>query len=234
MSSVPPVVVFDVNETLSDLAPLADRFEQVGLPAHAASLWFARVLRDGFALTAVGASATFAELGGHLLRELLLVHDVDASAAGGTVEDAVGTVLDGLARLPLHPDVVEGVRGLRTDGFRLLTLSNGSAAVAEELLTRAGVRAEFEAVLSVEDAGVWKPGRGAYEDALRRVGVPPADAVLVAVHPWDVDGAARAGLRTAWVDRTGGGRSPYPGSFTAPTWRVGDLRDLRQQLGAAR
>ncbi len=30
------------------------------------------------------------------------------------------------------------------------------------------------------------------------------DAMLVAVHPWDIDGAARAGLATAWINRNGG------------------------------
>ena len=32
----------------------------------------------------------------------------------------------------------------------------------------------------------------------------PEEMVLVAVHPWDVDGARRAGLQTAWVNRSGG------------------------------
>ena len=46
------VVVFDVNQTLSDLAPMARRFADVGAPEHLAKLWFATLLRDGFALTA--------------------------------------------------------------------------------------------------------------------------------------------------------------------------------------
>ena len=51
--------------------------------------------------------------------------------------------------------------------------------------------------------------------------------MLVAVHPWDLDGAARAGLRTAWVDRGG---APYPRSFTDPEVRATDLVDLARQL----
>nr|WP_254925633.1 MULTISPECIES: hypothetical protein [unclassified Rhodococcus (in: high G+C Gram-positive bacteria)] len=48
----PRVIVFDVNETLSDMSPLSERFADVGAPNELASLWFASVLRDGFALTA--------------------------------------------------------------------------------------------------------------------------------------------------------------------------------------
>jgi 2-haloacid dehalogenase len=50
------VLIFDVNETLSDMAPMAARFEDVGAPACLAKTWFAGLLRDGFALAAVNAS----------------------------------------------------------------------------------------------------------------------------------------------------------------------------------
>ncbi|QGW24117.1 MULTISPECIES: hypothetical protein [unclassified Dietzia] len=56
----PSLIIFDVNETLSDMSPMARRFEDVGAPAHLASSWFAGLLRDGFALTVVSASDSFA------------------------------------------------------------------------------------------------------------------------------------------------------------------------------
>jgi 2-haloacid dehalogenase len=55
--------VFDVNETLSDMAPMEQRFADVGAHPLLARTWFASLLRDGFALTAVGASERFATLG---------------------------------------------------------------------------------------------------------------------------------------------------------------------------
>ncbi|MFF3256249.1 hypothetical protein ACFYWP_35830 [Actinacidiphila glaucinigra] len=48
------VIVFDVNETLSDLTPLGGRFEDIGVSQDVLPTWFAAVLRDGFALTAAG------------------------------------------------------------------------------------------------------------------------------------------------------------------------------------
>jgi len=56
-----------------------------------------------------------------------------------------------------------------------------------------------------------------------RCDVDLADLLLVAVHPWDIDGAARAGLSTAWVNRTD---APYPAFFTPPTHTVSGLTDL--------
>ena len=153
----PQVVVFDVNETLSDMAPLANRFADLGASPALARLWFAALLRDGFARTAAGESERFAVLAESGLRVVL--HGIELDRP---VNDAVAHVLDGFAALSVHGDVQDGVRALRARGLRLVTMSNGAAAVAEELLGDAGLRGEFEHVLSVEDAGVWKPAPGSY------------------------------------------------------------------------
>ena len=222
--SAPSVVVFDVNETLSDLAPLQERFVEVGAPRTLAGLWFASVLRDGFALTAAGTTVPFADIGAELLRGLL-------PEAGVTddVERAVGHVLEGFMALDTHADVAPGVRAMRASGLRLVTLSNGSTAVAESLLNRAGLRDEFEALLSVEEPGVWKPAAGAYGFAAQRCGVPLAETMLVAVHPWDIDGAARAGMQTGWIDRD---RRRYPAYASTPTHRVDSLEELADVLAS--
>jgi hypothetical protein len=54
------------------------------------------------------------------------------------------------------------------------------------------------------------------------------DAMLVAVRPWDIDGASRAGLATAWINRAA---STYPQYFQAPDLRPVSLTDLADQLG---
>ena len=214
----PEVVVFDVNETLSDMSPMAARFADVGAPRHLAATWFAGLLRDGFALTAAGSCPSFAELGAGLLRVQLaglpLDRDLDASVAH---------IMQGFGSLALHPDVAAGISALADAGLRLVTLTNGAASVAAGLFERAGIRDRFERLLSVEEAGVWKPAPGAYAYALGECGVAPSAALLVAVHPWDVDGAHRAGLTTAWLNRTG---APYPDHFARADVEIASLVDL--------
>ena len=224
MRQGPEVVVFDVNETLSDMAPLARRFADVGAPEHLATLWFATLLRDGFALAAAGASAPFAVIGRSVLRRLLGGVDLDRR-----LDEAVDHILDGFAALGVHPDVVEGVRALRAQGLRLVTLSNGATSVADRLLTTAGIRDEFEALLSVEAAELWKPAEDAYLYAAQECGVMGEEMVLVAVHPWDVDGARRAGLQAAWLDRAG---TPYPEYFLRPDYTTSSLPDLARRLAS--
>lgn len=221
--NVPSVVVFDVNETLSDLSPLGARFVEVGASASAAPLWFASVLRDGFALTAAGDNPPFAGVA----RELLLTQLAEISL-NRPLEDAARHVMDGFGTLELHADVASGIDGLHEDGLRLVTLSNGSASVAERLLSDGHIRDRFERLLSVEDAGVWKPARGAYRYAADQLGTDPAQMVMVACHPWDIDGARRAGMRTAWVNRSGGS---YPATFGEPTYTVAGIDELPDLWG---
>ena len=223
MAAAPSVIVFDVNETLSDMAPLQNRFEDIGAPAFLAQVWFGALLRDGFALAAAGGSAPFAVIGsdllGRMLREVPLTRSLD---------DAVRHVMSSFMGLTLHADIVDGVRALSTAGLRLITLSNGSAQVAQALLGSGGIRGSFEALLTVDDAPAWKPAAAAYAYAADVCGVAPGDMLLVAVHPWDIHGAAEAGLRTAWLNRTG---EAYPSYFAAPEFTVRELKELAAALG---
>lgn len=215
---MPTVIVFDVNETLSDMAPMGQRFVDVGAPALLAKVWFATLLRDGFALTAAGDNGDFTAIGAEALRGVF-----DGTELNRDVGSAVGHVMAGFRGLSLHPDVAEGIRALHAAGYRLVTLSNGSTEVARNLLTGAGVRDRFELLLSVTDAPAWKPGKPAYDYAASACNVRPEAMLLVAVHPWDIHGASRAGLATAWVNRAG---SPYPAYFQPPDHTVAALAEL--------
>ncbi len=221
LRSRPRLVVFDVNETLSDMSPMADRFAGVGAPRELAATWFASVLRDGFALTATGSNPTFADVAAGCLRGSLPKQVTDPAAA-------VEHIMSGFAALPVHDDVVPGVRALAGLGLRLVTLSNGGTAVAEGLFQRHGIKDDFEQLLSVEQAPLWKPATAAYDYALRSCKVQAFDAMLVAVHPWDIHGAHGAGLATAWVNRADG---RYPRHFAVPDLEVTSLVDLAARLG---
>jgi 2-haloacid dehalogenase len=217
----PGLIIFDVNETLSDMSGLADRFADVGLPHQVATTWFAGLLLDGFALTVTGENPEFAQVASESLRGLLHTHDVP------DVEGGLELIMDAFLELPPHPDVVEAVELLSDVGIRLVTLSNGATAVAETLLRRSGVRDRFERLLSVHDAPAWKPAATAYRYALDVCHAEDHDSMLVAVHPWDVHGAHRAGLRTAFINRAGG---RYPSFFAQPDVQARSLVQLANVL----
>lgn len=223
MNGAPSVAILDVNETLSDLTPLAERFEDVGAPGDLLPTWFAATLRDGIALAASGQYADFPDVARAALRPLL----ARVGGLGPPLEEAAEHVLAGMATLPVHPDVEPGLRRLRAAGIRTATLTNGSAAAAEALLERAGIADLVERYLDVSEVGRWKPAPEPYRHACRTLNVVEGDAALIAVHPWDVHGASRAGLRGAWLDRH---RVPYPSVFLAPDVSASDLPTLVDRL----
>ena len=222
MNAAASVIIFDVNETLSDMSPMEFRFVEVGAPGYLARIWFASLLRDGFALAASGGSEKFSMIGTEILHDLFR-----GVALTCPLDEAVSHVVEGLGALNLHPDVADGVRALKDSGYRVATLSNGSTQLAQAMLTRAAIRDSFDALLSVEDAPAWKPVGSAYHYAAKALGVQPADLLLVAVHPWDIHGAAHAGLRTGWINRD---NVPYPSYFAQPDYTVPTLRELAARL----
>ena len=156
-----------------------------------------------------------------------LVLGVLSAGSGLEIAGPAPKAMSGFTALPVHPDVPDGVRALRDLGLRLVTLTNGATAVGEQLLTRAGIRDAFELLLTVEDAGAWKPDPASYAYAARTCGVDASQMLLVAVHPWDIDGASRAGLSAAWVSRSG---ADYPGHFRSPTHTIRGLPELAALL----
>jgi 2-haloacid dehalogenase len=218
--------VFDVNETLSDLGPVGDVLDRHGAPRALADAWFAGVLRDGFALSLHRRAPAFLDLCREDLRVRL--HGLDGlDAPAGEVVDEV---LDTMGRLAVHDDVVPGLRALASAGHVLTTFSNGSEAATRALLARSELTDVVGQVLSVESGSVWKPHPDAYAAATDRLGAAPSDLTMVAVHPWDLDGAGSAGLRTVWVNRAG---APWSASFRPPDERVRRLTDLVHVAGRA-
>jgi 2-haloacid dehalogenase len=211
-------VVFDVNETLSDLAPLAAVFESVGAPRALSKTWFASVLRDGLALSAAGEARPFADIASGQLNVLLAGIDLAVP-----LDAAATMIMEGFTSLDVHEDVAPSLRALARTDVSVMTLSNGAAAVARGLLHRTGLSDTVDAFLTVEGHSRWKPAPESYDLAVRHSGLPAEQLLLVAVHPWDVHGAATVGLRTAWLNRDG---SAYPGYYRKPDHVLTDLRQL--------
>lgn len=222
----PEVLVFDVNGTLSDLSPLAETLAEVGAPRQLLQTWFAATLRDGIGLTAAHGFETFEVVARGTLTLLL------AQTAGfdGDPADAAARVVAGLADLPVHADVVPGLRAAHAAGLRLVTLTNGGVATTERLLAGAGLDDVVEHRLSVDAVGRWKPALEPYLHAAETCGADPAAMTLVAVHPWDIDGATRAGLSSCWVDRERA--AAYPAHLAAPGVTVTSMTDLVAAVGA--
>ena len=198
------VVAFDVNETLFSLDGLGPAFASVGLDPAAVPLWFARLLRDGFALTAMGDYRPFGTVAGQTLRALdpVVIDDT-----------AIDTVLGAFRQLDPHPDVEPALRLLHDTRTPAVTLTNGSSDLVGALLSRAGLDRYIQRNLSVDHVRRWKPAPEPYVWAATELSAEPGQVALVASHPWDCAGAKAAGLTSGWVDRAG---TAWPAMFARP------------------
>lgn len=216
-------LVFDTFGTLVDWrSGIASAFRASGAagdPQELADAWRARYrpildeVNDG-----ARPWGDLDELHLATLDDLLSERGVDLSP------DARRRLVDAWHRLDPWPDVRTGLDALRRRRVTA-TLSNAHLPLLVDLARHGDLR--FDCLLSAELAGVYKPAPQVYLTAARLLGVEPAELMLVAAHPSDLQGAREAGLRTAFIDRPleYGPDSPARKDSDADV-AAGDLLDL--------
>lgn len=101
-------------------------------------------------------------------------------------------------RLTPWPDAVEGLTRMKKN-FVVATLSNGNVSLLVEMAKFGGL--PWDAVLSAELFHHYKPDRETYLGAAGLLGCRPAEVMMVAAHPSDLEAARACGLKTALVPR---------------------------------
>ena len=116
------------------------------------------------------------------------------------VKDDSGTTL----RAELIPGAGDLLRELRARGYRLALVADGRPGTYTNVLSQHGVLHLFETLTVSEIVGVEKPDQRMFDDALRQLGLTPAEAgrcVMVGNNlERDIKGANAAGLVSVWID----------------------------------
>jgi 2-haloacid dehalogenase len=220
-------LAFDVFGTLVDWrSGVAEAFRSSGVagdPEELADGWRARYppilaeVNDGSR-----PWGNFDELHHATLGDLLAERGVDLS------DEERARLVNAWHRLDPWPDVRPGLESLRR-AHVTAALSNGHVALLVDLARHGDLR--FDCLLSAELANVYKPAPEVYRTAARLLGIEPDELMMVAAHPWDLEGARGAGLRTAFVDRPleygpGSDAREYPDADES----VADLLELAERL----
>ena len=121
----------------------------------------------------------------------------------------------------LFPDAMHTLEALRSAGFKLGLITNGSVRMQSRKLEHLALVPRFDTILISDAEGVHKPDPEIFRRALERLGVEAAHACYVGNHPdADVAGAKAAGLKAVWR------RDPFfdsPVAADAIVEGVGDL-----------
>ncbi|RZJ57760.1 MAG: haloacid dehalogenase type II [Hymenobacter sp.] len=218
----PHAIIFDINETLLDLAPLREAVNKAFGDPSGFRQWFGLLLQHSQTATLTNQYFNFSTIGDVAFDMAATMLNVKSLG-----EEKKHELAQLFTKLPAHPDVVPGLARLRDAGFRLFTLTNSSPADTEKQLQAAGIREYFEQAYSVEPVRLYKPHPAPYLYVAEQAGLQPAQCLLAAAHGWDVAGALAAGLQAAFIARPS--QPLYP-LAPAPTYQAADIAALAQQL----
>lgn len=196
------ILVFDVNETLLDLAGLDQFFTEHFGNAGVRKAWFRELLHQAFLSTIIESYQPFGLLAGIALRIVGQYQQVTVP------DDAVRQLGQAMINLQAHPDVRPALQSLRNAGFRLATLTNSTEVVGNAQVTNAGLIDLFEMTLSADSVHRLKPAPEPYWMTAAEMDVPIDRMRMVAAHGWDIAGALKAGCRASFIAR--------PGQFMTP------------------
>ncbi|WP_292981383.1 haloacid dehalogenase type II [Mycobacterium sp.] len=224
MTDAPPVLVFDVNETLIDIDSLTPVFARIFGDAGTMREWFAQLVLYSMTVTSSGHYIDFFTLGQGVLRMVAATRGVDIS------DDDVDELKHAMLTMPAHVDTAEGLTALRDKGFRLVTLTNSPPDPARPSpLEHAGLSGLFERQFSVDACRAFKPAPSTYRYVCEQLGVAPSECMMVAAHVWDTIGAQSVGYSGALITRPGNAALPVHG-LPRPTIVATDLLDLTAHL----
>jgi 2-haloacid dehalogenase len=210
--------VFDAYGTLFDYASaaascrdaLGDRLERL------TGLWREKQLQYTWLRSLQGEHADFWQVTGDALDFTL--------EALGIADPALRERLMTLyLTLDAFPEVPMTLRQLQAAGFKTAILSNGSPDMLQRLVTGAKLDGLFDAVLSVEEVGIYKTSPKVYQLALDRLGVKREEVAFQSSNAWDAYAASAFGMRVVWCNRYGQIAERLPGR---PDFVIKSLAEL--------
>jgi len=194
-------VVFDAYGTLFDVNAAAMQAARDPVHADLAEVWPA-VARD-WRLKQLQYTWLRAVAGQHCDFWQVTQDGLDwALEANGLTNAATRTrLLELYWELAAYREVPAMLRTLKERGMATAILSNGSPDMLDAAVSSAQIGDVLDAVLSVEDVGVFKPHALVYDLVGRHFGCARTDVLFVSSNGWDAAGAAGYGFQTAWVNR---------------------------------
>ncbi len=215
--------VFDAYGTLFDYASAAARCRDVlGDKLEPLNrLWRDKQLQYTWLRAAQGRHADFWQVTGDAL-------DFALETLGVTDTALRRKLMELYLTLDLFPEVRSVLSRLKQAGMARAILSNGTPAMLKAVVSSNAIEDLLDAVLSVEDAGVYKPHPKVYQLAVDRLGVEADAIAFQSANAWDIHAASAFGMRTVWCNRYGQKPERLPGK---PDRIVTSLADLPALVG---
>ncbi len=219
------ICVFDAYGTLYDFnSAVARHRDAIGPKADALSeMWRTKQVQYTWLRNSMSTYSPFWQVTGEALDHCL--------AACGITDKAVREkLMNAYLALDCFPEVPAMLERLKKAGKRLAILSNGNPGMLDPMVKASGLAGYFEAVISVDDAKIFKVDPKTYELVKKRTGVTSDKVCFLSSNCWDAHGAAQFGFNVLWVNRGGLPEDNLPGKIVA---QIKDLSLLPAHLGVS-
>jgi len=216
------VCVFDAYGTLFDVhSAVGKHRHRLGdIADQVSTLWRTKQLEYTWLRSLMGCHADFWQVTQDALNFAFDMHNMKNP---GLHKD----LMDAYLKLDCYPEVPEALSILKSRGFKLAILSNGTPAMLEAAVKNSGIEALIEKNFSVEAVGIFKPDPRVYQIAVDGMKVRPDKIVFQSSNAWDASGASAFGFKVAWVNRFGQSEERLPGK---PDVEIRNLMELPKLL----
>jgi 2-haloacid dehalogenase len=215
--------VFDAYGTLFDFNAaaarcrdaLSDKAEKLG------AIWREKQLQYTWLRSLIGQHVDFWQVTGDAL-------DFAMETVGIKDRALRQRLMDLYLTLDTFPEVPAVLEQLKSGGMKTAILSNGSPDMLSAAAKGAGISQFLDAVLSIEDVGIYKPHPSVYQLAVDALDMEAKAICFQSSNAWDAYGASSFGFRVVWCNRYGQSPERLPGN---PDAEVDTLAELPSLLG---
>jgi 2-haloacid dehalogenase len=214
--------VFDAYGTLFDVHSAVGQYrEQLGDAADPVSLlWRTKQLEYTWLRSLMKHHADFWQV----TRDAL---DFAFEANGITSKNLRDDLMNAYLSLTAYPEVSDALFLLKTRGYKLAILSNGTPDMLDSAVANSDLSDLIDVNLSVEAVKIFKPDPKVYQLAVDTLKVQAHEIIFQSSNAWDASGASAFGFNVAWINRFGQSRERLPGH---PDFEIKNLMELTNLL----
>ena len=213
--------VFDAYGTLFDVhSAVGKHRHRLGdLADQVSTLWRTKQLEYTWLRSLMGHHTDFWKVTQDALDFAFDMHGVNNS-------DLNRDLMEAYLKLDCYPEVPEALSILKSRGYRLAILSNGTPDMLEAAVKNSGIDNLIGKNFSVEDVGIFKPDPRVYQIAVDGLNVRSEEIVFQSSNAWDASGASAFGFKVAWVNRFGQSKERLPGQPDVEIKNLMELPDI--------
>ena len=222
MTERPQVIILDIIETLLDIEGIKGMVAKLlNNRQDLSNAWFANILLYAQVDTVRDDYHDFWKIACASFEMIAQSNHIDYDA------NTAFELIKGINQSPAHPDVADALASLKSAGYKLVTFTNASKAGIYIQLSSNHLDQYIDQSLSTDDIGYFKPHPHTYIMTAKMLEVEPQDCLFITSHGWDIAGAAKVGMHTAFLHRNR--NALYPLAPKPDNYEV-DLQALANKL----